>query len=113
MRKLPLGSKSNSARVGDLLEIQAVAWLIDQDYEVFRNDCCTGPVDVIALDVKTNEVLKIDVKTTGVCLDQKRLLIPKLTDLQVQLGVKVLTLNKMTNEWVLVDGKAESQHITF
>ena len=112
MRK-PKGDKSNTARVGDLLEIQAVAWLIDQDYEVFRNDCCTGPVDIIALDVETNEVLKIDVKTTGVCSDQKHLLIPKLTDLQVQLGVKVLTINKMTNEWVLADGKRESQHITF
>ena len=112
MRKAK-ADKSNSARVGDLLEIQAVAWLIDQDYEVFRNDCCTGPVDIIALDVETNEVLKIDVKTTGVCSDQKRLLIPKLTDLQVQLGVKVLTLNKITNEWVLADGKRESQHITF
>ena len=112
MRK-PKGDKPNTARVGDLLEIQAVAWLIDQGYEVFRNDCCTGPVDIIALDVETNEVLKIDVKTTGVCSDQKHLLIPKLTDLQVQLGVKVLTLNKMTNEWVLADGKRESQHITF
>ena len=112
MRK-PKGDKSNTARVGDLLEIQAVAWLIDQGYEVFRNDCCTGPVDIIALDVETNEVLKIDVKNTGVCSDQKRLLLPKLTDLQVQLGVKVLTLNKMTNEWVLADGKRESQHITF
>ena len=112
MRK-PKGDKSNTARVGDLLEIQAVAWLIDQGYEVFRNDCCTGPVDIIALDVETNEVLKIDVKTTGVCSDQKRLLLPKLTDLQVQLGVKVLTLNKITNEWVLADGKRESQHITF
>ena len=108
-----MNSFSRTSRVGDLLEIQAVAWLIEQGYEVIRNDCCTGPVDIIALDVKTNEVLKIDVKTTTVCSDQKSLSIPKLKDVQVQLGVKVLTLNKMTNEWVLADGKRESHHITF
>ena len=108
-----MSSFSRNSRVGDLLEIRAVVWLIEQGYEVFRNDCCTGPVDIIALDVETNEVLKIDVKTTTVCSDQKSLSIPKLTDVQVQLGVKVLTLNKMTNEWVLADGKRESHHITF
>tara|TARA_R100000278_G_scaffold9640_1_gene11531 strand:+ start:612 stop:944 length:333 start_codon:yes stop_codon:yes gene_type:complete len=103
--------KLDATKVGDLLELQAVCWLLKQGYEVFRNDCACGPVDIIALNKETNEILKIDVKTTHLCDDQKRIRIPKLRELQVKLGVKILTFNEKTNDWILVDGKTKGQHI--
>jgi len=48
-------------RKGDLVEIKAVAWLWEQEYEVFRNVGCTGSVDMVA--IKEEEVIKIDVKS--------------------------------------------------
>ena len=104
-------TKLAAKKVGDLLELKAVCWLLEQGYEVFRNDCSTGPIDIIALNLETNEILKIDVKTTHLCADQKRIRIPELKELQVKLGVKILTFNKKINDWVFVDGKTKSQHI--
>jgi len=101
-----------TSKVGDLLELKAVCWLLEQGYEVFRNDCCTGPIDIIALNKETNEILKIDVKTTFLNTNGTRVNLPKLNQLQVKLGVKILTLNKKTNDWMLVDGKLESQQIS-
>ncbi len=50
-------------RKGDLGEYYAVTWLWDQGYEVFKNAGCTGPIDLIAYNLKTQETLLIDVKS--------------------------------------------------
>ena len=105
--------KLDTSKVGDLLELQAVCWFLEQGYEVFRNDCSGGPVDIIALNKETNEILKIDVKTITISSDGKRMCFPKLRDNQVSLGVKLLGFNKKTNTWILIDGKPESQQISF
>ena len=39
---------------------------MEQGYEVFRNVSCIGPMDIIAIELATNELLKIDVKTVRV-----------------------------------------------
>lgn len=51
-------------RIGDINELKAVTWLLEQGYEVFRNVGCTGPIDLVA--VKPGEVLMIDVKTSKI-----------------------------------------------
>ena len=53
---------NDSSRKGDMAEFYAVTWLWDNGYEVFKNCGCTGPVDLIARDLKGNIKL-IDVKT--------------------------------------------------
>tara|TARA_R100000808_G_C2018159_1_gene67625 strand:+ start:114 stop:446 length:333 start_codon:yes stop_codon:yes gene_type:complete len=106
-------TKLAAKKVGDLLELKAVCWLLEQGYEVFRNDCSTGPIDIIALNLETNEILKIDVKTVQIRSDGKRACFPKLRDNQVNLGIKLLGFNEKTNTWILIDGKPESQQISF
>jgi len=106
-------TKLAAKKVGDLLELKAVCWLLEQGYEVFRNGCSTGPIDIIALNLETNKILKIDVKTVSISSDGKRMCFPKLRDNQVSLGVKLLGFNKKTNTWILIDGKPESQQISF
>jgi len=53
----------DSNRKGDLAEYYAVTWLWDEGYEVFRNAGCTGPIDLIGVNLETGETLLIDVKT--------------------------------------------------
>ena len=42
---------SNTNRTGDISEHKAVVWLLEQGYEVFRNECCSGPIDIIAYNI--------------------------------------------------------------
>lgn len=44
-------------------ELVAVAWLIEQGYEVFRNVSQHGKVDIVVLNEATKEFIPIDVKT--------------------------------------------------
>ncbi len=57
----PIDASSN--RKGDLAEYYAVTWLWDQGYEVFKNAGCSGPIDLIAYHIETEETILIDVKT--------------------------------------------------
>ena len=50
-------------RQGDMSEIKALSFLLDNGFEVFRNESSTGPVDIISLDTVNNKVMLIDVKT--------------------------------------------------
>lgn len=52
---------TSKSRIGDISELVAVTWLLNQGYEVFRNVSSVGPIDLIALN--SGELLKIDVKT--------------------------------------------------
>lgn len=51
-------------RRGDISELRAATWLMEQNWEVFRNMGCTGPVDLVGIDPE-GVVHKIDVKTAG------------------------------------------------
>lgn len=53
----------NNNRKGDFSEYYAVTWLWDKGYEVFRNSGCSGPIDLIAYHIETQEIVLIDVKT--------------------------------------------------
>ena len=52
-----------ASRVGDITEIKAVAWLMEQGYEVFRNAGCTGPADIVVWDIESGVLTPVDVKT--------------------------------------------------
>ena len=54
--------KLSSSAIGDLTEYKAVIWLIENNFKVFRNSECTGPIDLIAVS-QTGEVKFIDIKT--------------------------------------------------
>lgn len=53
---------TSSSRKGDLAEYYAVTWLWDNGYEVYMNAGTTGPVDMIAQNLETQEIILIDVK---------------------------------------------------
>lgn len=48
---------------GAYSELQALSWLISQGYHTFRNQCASGPIDMIAVDPESGEAIYIDVKT--------------------------------------------------
>jgi hypothetical protein len=55
-----------TGRIGAISELKAQTWLMEQGYEVFKNIKPSGPADLIAWDIKTDTLLKIDVKTVRV-----------------------------------------------
>jgi len=90
------------SRKGDFAEYYAVTWLWDQDYEVFKNAGCSGPVDIIA--TKNKKIILIDVKTFLKRPDQPSSMIRgtglypsnKRTKKQKELGVQILGFNPVT-----------------
>ena len=99
---------SGTSRKGDLAEYYAVTWLWDNGYEVFPNAGSTGPVDLIAY--KDGNATLIDVKTEShdprkegnyYCNHQAR------TELQKELGVKILGYNPVTRQLRFVEHKDE------
>ena len=64
---------------------------VSEGYFVFTNFPCRGPVDLVAIDSGTPNVILIDVKAaiyTG--LTQRR---PRLSEIQKRLGVRLLTVD--------------------
>lgn len=53
---------TSPSRKGDIAELMAVLWLVQQGFEVFENFGSSGPVDIIAINLETNEITLIDVK---------------------------------------------------
>ena len=53
----------HSSRRGDISELKAIAWLLEQGYEVFWNACCTGDTDMVAWKDHEGPPIKINVKT--------------------------------------------------
>jgi len=78
----------NTKRTGDITEIKAISWLLDQGYEVFKNVSCVGPIDIITYDTKTDEVVFIDVKTRDFKWPSSHT--PYKTDFQEEAGVVIL-----------------------
>ena len=93
-------------RSGDISEHKAVVWLLEQGYEVFRNECCSGPIDIIALNIETQEILKIDVKTGSIYIREdgtRRVNHSKLKELQIKLDVKLLSYDKERDTFTFID----------
>ena len=76
--------KNSCARVGSVNEKKAHVWLEKQGYEVFPCNHPSGPIDCIALNFKTKEILKIDIKGAGASGKSRTLE-------QIDLGVVFLT----------------------
>ena len=53
----------DTCRTGQISELKAQVWLLEQGYEVFSNVKPAGPVDLIVWNPETSEVILIDVKT--------------------------------------------------
>ena len=87
--------KLHSSRKGDRAELLACVFLIDQGYEVFRNVTCTGPADLIALNIETGECKLIDVKnvTRSIHNDKEYVVALKKTPLQIGLKVEFLYID--------------------
>jgi len=74
-------SKLSTCSIGDITEYKAVIWLIENNFKVFKNSECTGPIDLIAIS-DTGEIKFIDVKTNY--KPKKR------SEIQKELGVVAL-----------------------
>lgn len=92
-----------SKHKGAFSEHIAVAWLLEQGFEVFRNVSQHGEVDLLALDSEGN-VSKVDVKTYSVNKNGYERYHPnsKCVCAMHQKGIKVLCVNTKTREcrWV-------------
>jgi len=88
-------NKFSEKRTGDITEITACNLLLKEGYEVFRNLCCTGAVDIVA--IKDNKVYLIDVKTPNVY--KKKLYYSKPTAIQKELGVILLGVYENKLHW--------------
>ena len=76
---------------GGYSELIASAWLLEQGFEVFRNLCDRGPVDLIVL--KDGQTQLIDVKTVQILVTKAGSCMvngPKLKPEQIELGVRAL-----------------------
>ena len=93
-------------RSGDISEHKAVVWLLKQGYEVFRNECCSGPIDIIAYNVETQEILKIDVKTCSSYTKKEGTQVthfPRIKQKQRELGIILLAVDRVTNTFTFID----------
>ncbi len=83
-----MGSTVNRSRSGDIAELQAVAWLLDQEYEVFRNVGCTGPIDVVAY--KDGKIILFDIKKATMDDARGSFRASRLTEEQIKGDIKRL-----------------------
>jgi len=89
-----LEASLSTGRIGDLNEIRAVEFLMSEGFEIFRNQSCTGPVDIVSLNVVSGEIKLIDVKTAPVYKGIANLT-QNLTDVQKKLGVSFLIYDRV------------------
>jgi len=89
-----LSKKANRGAWGELI---ASAWLMENGYQVFRNLCPVGPMDIVAF--KDGAFWGIDVKIVQITMARDRIVVSngnRLSDKQMNMGVKQL--------WVTPDG---------
>ena len=77
--------------IGDIAEHYAITWLWDEGFQVFKNEGCTGPVDMIG--IKNGTVYLFDVKTGRPS---------SRTPIQKELGVQFIRFNPETRELYFV-----------
>lgn len=92
----------NTVRTGTLSELKAMAWLVEQGYEVFRNISAEGPFDLIA--IRPGETIYIDVKTLAPRMYQgekvlQRGKFSKTADKYPDLNKKLLYVYKDQVDW--------------
>ena len=88
------GQKRTDPNVlGDISEYYAITYLLDQGFMVFRNTCCTGPVDLLAITPE-GETILIDVKTIRSERDYN--VSSVRSPLQKQMGVQILDFDVAT-----------------
>ncbi len=80
-----------SHRKGAHAESVALGWLLSQGYFVFTNFAGRGPVDLVAIDSGTPNVILIDVKAV-VYVGRTRQR-PKLSEIQKRLRVQLLMVD--------------------
>ena len=83
-------------RVGDMGEHYAITWLWDNDYQVFKNCGCTGPIDLVAISPE-GEIKLIDVKSYKASNLHGR------SAIQKELGVQYLHYNSLTRKLHFVE----------
>ncbi len=54
---------SGVKRKGDISELKVTTHYLENGYEVFRNVCSTGLIDLVVICPKTKQILLYDVKT--------------------------------------------------
>lgn len=74
-------------------ELLTCAWLMSLEFQVFRNQSARGPVDLVALDRATGEIILIDVKTNSTTNPTTYF---ALTEEQARLGVRILVVDAQT-----------------
>jgi len=76
---------------GVIHEMTATIWLMTQGYQVFKNVCPSGPIDLIA--IRDTEIIRIDVKTATLKRQADGVMrynAAFLTQEQESIGVKML-----------------------
>lgn len=73
---------------GDLLELRAAAWLLEQGFTVFRNVGSTGPADLVVMS-PDGTLTALDVKTK----------LQPPTAKQEAARIVVTALNTKTGDW--------------
>lgn len=89
----------NKKHKGARSELRAAAWLLTRGYEVFRNVSQHGPVDLVALDLKADVMMKIDVKTLPPSEN-----IDKLKRKAIH-GVHIIYFDPTKNKFILITPK--------
>ena len=88
---------SGVKRKGDISELKVTTYYLENGYEVFRNVCSTGLIDLVVICPKTKQVLLYDVKTMT---EYKRadnlvnIYANPTSEEQRRLGVEVVALHK-------------------
>ena len=80
-----------SHRKGAHAESVALGWLLSQGYFVFTNFAGRGPVDLVAIDSGTPNVILNDVKAAIYIGRTRRR--PRLSEIQKRLGIRLLTVD--------------------
>ena len=56
--------KNNAKLSGDVNESILIAYFMTEGWDVFKNQSCTGPIDMIIYDREENIIIKIDAKSS-------------------------------------------------
>ena len=78
-------------RRGAHAESVALSWLLSEGYFVFTNFAGRGPVDLVAVDSGTPNVILIDVKAAVYSGRTRQR--PRLSEIQKRLGVRLLMVD--------------------
>lgn len=81
----------NPSQKGTVGELSAAIWLINQGWEVFRNVVPSGPIDLVAVQPDTGELIYVDVKSSKGLFRDGVLKYPKVSSSdQKRLNVRIL-----------------------